>query len=206
MSGASSTPGREAQFQSSSPRISRAMGEEIDRLTTELERAHAREARLREDLEAQRTAARQWQSRAEEAERELSRIQGSFPEFNNLWRAMGQALANVTGQVVDDGNDAIFLPGDGEDVHMTDDESTPVFGPSLFRISDSGSENSESEALHAAGESPSSTESDLDGLSNVADLVRRRWRDQMRRVLGDNQAGVHREDGNHNAGQGQART
>ena len=143
MSGSSSTPGREAQFQPSNPRIYRAMGEEIDRLTTELERAHAREARLREDFEAQRTAARQWQSRAEGAERELSRIQGSFPEFNNLLRAM------ITGQVVDDGNDAIFVPGDTEDVHMTDDESTPVIDPSSIRRSERDSETSEPLLPHA---------------------------------------------------------
>ena len=72
MSQTSSTPGREAQLQPSNPRIYRAMSEEIDRLKVELERAQAREARLRQDSEAHQIFARQWQTRAEEAERELS--------------------------------------------------------------------------------------------------------------------------------------
>ena len=143
MSQTSSTPGREAQSQSSNPTIYRAMGEEIDRLTNELEKAHAREARLREDFEAHRESAQQWQTRAEEAERELSRVQGRFPEFNNAWRTMGQAFANVTGQVIDDGDDAILLPEDTQDIHMADDESTPVFDPSSMRRSNRGIENSE---------------------------------------------------------------
>ena len=119
------------------------MGEEIDRLTIELERAQAREARLREDFEAHRIHARQWQTRAEEAERELSRIQGSFPEFNNTWRAMGQAFANSTGQVIDDGDDAILSPQETQYIHMEDDESTPVFDHSSIRRPDRDSENSE---------------------------------------------------------------
>ena len=143
MSSTPSTPGREAQLQPSNPRIYRAMSEEIDRLTIELERAQAREARLRQDSEAHQIFARQWQTRAEEAERELSRIQNSFPEFNNTWRAMGQAFANVTGQVIDDGDDAILLPQETQDTHMADDESTPVFDPSSIRRPDRGSENSE---------------------------------------------------------------
>ena len=119
------------------------MSEEIDRLTNELERAHAREARIREDFEAHRESAQQWQTRAEEAERKLSRIQGVFPEFNIAWRAMGQAFANVTGQVIDDGDDAILLPEDTQDIDMADDESTPVIDPSPRRRSNRGSENSE---------------------------------------------------------------
>ncbi len=122
------------------------MSEEIDRLTTELEGAHAREARLREEFDAHRIYARQWQTRAEEAERELSRIRGSFPEFNIAWRARGQAFANVTSQVIDDGDDgddAILLPEDTQDIHMADDESTPVFDPSSMRTSNRGSETSE---------------------------------------------------------------
>ena len=147
------------------------MSEEIDRLKVELERAQAREARLRQDSEAHQIFARQWQTRAEEAERraeeaerELSRIQGSFPGFNNAWRAIGQAFANVTGQVIDDSVDAIFLPGDegqvdyqdhdldpagqgereahsssfsfDQDIVMTDDEISPVFAqPSMRRSS-----------------------------------------------------------------------
>ena len=146
------------------------MSEEIDRLTHELERAHAREARLKEDFEAHRKSAQQWQTRAEEAERELSRIQGEFPDFNNAWRAMGQAFANVTGQVIDDNDDVIFLPGDegeidyenqdlnpagqGEreahpstfgfdrDIVMTDDEITPVSDQSSMRRSNRGSQDS----------------------------------------------------------------
>ena len=142
MSQTSSTPGREAQSQSSNPTIYRAMGEEIDRLINELENAHAREARLREDFEAHRESAQQWQTRAEEAERELSRIQGRFPEFNNAWRAMGQAFANVTGQVIDDGDDAILLPEDTQDIDMADVEGTSVFDPSSMRRSNRGIENS----------------------------------------------------------------
>ena len=58
--------------------------------------------------------------RAEEAELQLSKIQGTMPGFIDAWRVMGQActnvtdqaFANVTGQVVDDSKDAIYLPGD----------------------------------------------------------------------------------------------
>ena len=143
MSQTSSTPGREAQLQPSNPRIYRAMSEEIDWLTTKLERAHSREARIREDSEAHRESAQQWQTRAEEAERELSRIQCKFPEFNIAWRAMGQAFANVTSQVIDDNDDVTLLPGDTQDIHMADDESAPVFDSSPRRRSNRGSENSE---------------------------------------------------------------
>ena len=104
MSQTSATPGREAQSQSSNPGFYRAVGEEIDR---ELERAHAQEARSRFSAQEWQTRAEEAEHRAEEAEhraeeaeRELSRIQDSLAEFN-VWRDMGQAYANVTGQSQD---------------------------------------------------------------------------------------------------------
>ena len=97
MSQTSATPGREAQSQSSNPGFYRAVGEEIDR---ELERAHAQEARSRLSAQEWQTRAEEAEHRAEEAERELSRIQDSLAEFN-VWRDMGQAYANVTGQSQD---------------------------------------------------------------------------------------------------------
>ena len=75
MSQTSATPGREAQSQSSNSGFDRAMGEEIDRLTSELERAHAQEARSRLSAQEWQTRAEDAEQRAEEAERELSRMQ-----------------------------------------------------------------------------------------------------------------------------------
>ncbi len=57
---------------------------------------------------------------------------------------MGQAFANVTGQVVDDGEDAILLPEDTQDIIMADDGSTPGFDPLSRRRSNRGSQESES--------------------------------------------------------------
>ena len=112
---------------------------------------------------------REAERRAEQAERELSRIQGSFPEFNNAWRAMGQAFANVSHKVSDDSDDAIFLPGDeveinyqnqdldpagqgereahpsrfgfDQDIVMTDDDITPVSDQPSMRRSSRGSQD-----------------------------------------------------------------
>lgn len=163
MSQTSATPGRVAQPQSSNPGFYRAMGEEIDRLTSELERAHAQEARSRlsaqewqtraEDAEqrAEETKHRveETKHRAEEAERELSRIHSSLAEFNNAWRDMGQAFANVTGQ-----NQDLNPAGQGErqahfrrsgsdqDTVMAGDGTTPVSDHPPMRETRGPSQNS----------------------------------------------------------------
>ena len=141
MSQTSATAGREAQSQSSNPRLYQAMGEEIDRLRSELEGANAREARSR-------LSAQEWQTRAEEAERELSRIQGSLAEFYNARRDIGQAYANVTGQ-----NQDLNPAGHGEreansrtsgsdqDIVMTGDGATPVSDRPPMQKSRGGSQN-----------------------------------------------------------------
>ena len=145
MSQTSATAGREAQSQSSNPRLYQAMGEEIDRLTSELEGAHAQAARSRQEWQTRIEEAEQ---RAEEAERELSRIQCSLAEFNNAWRDMGQAYANVTGQ-----NQDLNPAGQGEheahsrrsgsdqDIVMTGDGATTVSDRPTMPKSRGGSQN-----------------------------------------------------------------
>lgn len=100
------------------------MGEEIDRLTSELEET---------------------KHRAEEAERELSRIRSSLVEF---WRVTGQAFANVTGQ-----NQDLNPAGQGEheahsrtsgseqDIFMTGDGTRPVSDQPAMQKSREGSQN-----------------------------------------------------------------
>lgn len=125
------------------------MGEEIDRLTSELERAHAQEARTRLSAQEWQTRAEEAEQRAEEAERELSRIQGSLAEFNKAWRDMGQAFANVTGQSQDlnpagqgESEAHSRRSGSDQDTVMTGDGTTPVSDrPSMRRIR-GGSQNS----------------------------------------------------------------
>ena len=123
------------------------MGEEIDRLTSELERAHAQEARSR-------LSAQEWQTRAEEAERELSRIQGSLAEVNNTWRTMGQALATVRKENQDlnpvgQGEpEAHSTSGIEQDIVMTGAGVTPVSDPSSMRRSRGGSQDSENPLPH----------------------------------------------------------
>ena len=161
MSQTSATPGREAQSQSSNPGFYRAVGEEIDRLTSELERAHAQEARSRLSAQEWQTRAEEAEHRAEEAEhraeeaeRELSRIQGSLAEFN-VWRDMGQVYANVTGQSQD-----LNPAGQGEreahsrtlgpeqDIIMTGDATTPGSDQPPIRRSRGGSQSSENPLPH----------------------------------------------------------
>lgn len=156
MSQTSATPGREAQSQFPNPVLYRAMGEEIDRLTSELVRAHAQEARSRLSAQEWQTRAEgaeqraeEAEQRAEEAERELSRIQGSLAEFNNAWRDMGQAFTNVTGQhqdlnLADQGEREAHSrrSGSDQDIVMTSEGTTPVSDRPLMRKPRGVSQNS----------------------------------------------------------------
>ena len=124
------------------------MGEEIDRLTSELERSHAQDARSRQ-------SAQEWQTRAEEAERELSRIRGSLAEFSNAWRDMGQAFANVTGQnqdlnPADQGEHEAHSrrSGSDQDIVMTSDETTPVSDRPSIRKTRGAGQNSGNQLHH----------------------------------------------------------
>ena len=152
MSQTSATPGREAQSQSSNPGFFRATGEEIDRLTSELERAHAQEARSRLSAQEWQTRAEEAEHRAEEAERELSRIQGSLAEFNNVWR---EAYANVTGQSQDlnpagqgEREAHSRRPGPEQDIIMTGDATTPGSDRPSMRRSCGGNQSSENPLPH----------------------------------------------------------
>ena len=156
MSGTSSTPEREAQSQPVDLRI----GEEI-----ELERFHARAARLREEIEASRIRAQEWEHgieyykrrteeadrrteeaerHIEEAQREISRIQGSFSEAVNTWRAnvTGQAFANVPNQAIHERADAVLSPEDIQNMRIANDESTSVSGQPSLRESNNGRQDS----------------------------------------------------------------
>ena len=137
MSQTSSTPGR---LQSNDSRQRQSLLEEIQRLKKahadashlstwaleEWDKDRKENTRIRLDMESLRISAEEAEGRAEEAEhraeeaerraekaeRNLSRIQGRVPEIINAWRAMGQAFRNVTGQTLDDSNDAKFVPED----------------------------------------------------------------------------------------------
>ena len=130
MSQTSSTPGR---LQSDDSRQRQSLSEEIQRLKKahadashlstwaleEWDKDRKENTRIRLDMESLRISAEEAEHRAEEAERRaekaernLSRIQGRVPEIINAWRAMGQAFRNVTGQTLDDSNDAKFVPED----------------------------------------------------------------------------------------------
>ena len=141
MSGTSSTLEREAQLQPVDSRIS----EEI-----ELERFHARAARLREEIEASRIRAQQWEHRAEyfkrrteEAQREISRIQGSFSEAMNTWRAnvTSQAFASVLNQAIHERADVVLSPEDIHSMRIADDESTSVSGQPSMKESNKGGQD-----------------------------------------------------------------
>ena len=113
MSQTSSTPGRAQQ--SNDSRSRQSLLEENQRLEKtrewaleEWDKDRKENSRIRMDMEDLRMCAEQAEHRAEEAERraekaelQLSRIQDSIPGFTNAWRALGQAIANVRGQVID---------------------------------------------------------------------------------------------------------
>ena len=151
------------------------MGEEIDRLTSELEKAHAQGAPSMPSAQERQTHAEEAEHRAEaaehraeEAERELSRIQCSFPEFENILRAMSQAYANVTGQ-----NQDLNPTGQGErharsqrsdsdqDILVTGDGNNPVSGRPSMRNTRGGSQNSGNTLPH-----------DLNALSRLGSHLR----------------------------------
>ena len=91
-------------------------GTSSDRITIQKWQDRAEDAERCAE-EAQRRAeeaehrAEEVEHRAEKAERELSRIQGGFTELIKLWRALGQTVVKMEGKIRDDGNDAMFLPG-----------------------------------------------------------------------------------------------
>ena len=139
------------------------MGEEIDRLTSELAKTHAQGAALVRSAQEWQTHAEEAEHRAEAAEhraeaaeRELSRIQCSFPEFENILRAMSQAYANVTGQNQDlnptgqgEHHARSRRSGSDEDLLVTGDGNNPVFGRPSMHNPHEGSHSSGNSLPHA---------------------------------------------------------
>ena len=130
-----------------------------DQISIQLWQDHALDAGRRAE-EAEHRAeeaehrAEEAEHRAEEAERELSRLQGSLPEFDNIWRAMGQTLANAKGRVVDDSVDAIFLPGDEYEVSYQGQSITQTSkGEEMDDQGQQGSQASQHEEADEQGQS-----------------------------------------------------